>query len=50
MTGMAKSAARMVEDGDIEVGAELWRGKLTLVLPEDSGIGESSLMNAFFRL
>ena len=48
---MAMSTARMVEDGVIKVGgAKLGRAILMLVLSAESGIGESSLMNAFFRL
>ena len=48
---MAMSAARMVEDGLIKVSeAELGRAILMPVQSADSGIGESSLMNAFFRL
>ena len=51
MTGMAMSSAQMVEDGLIRIGgAELGRAILTPALFADSGIGESSLMNAFFRL
>ena len=51
VTGMAMSAARMVEDGVIKVGrAELGRAILMLVPSADSGFGESNLMNAFFRL
>ena len=45
------SAARMVEDGVIKVGgAEPGRAILMLAPSADSGIGECSLMNAFFRL
>lgn len=41
MTGIAASAARMVEDGLIKVGgAELWRARLMLGLSADAGIGE----------
>ena len=48
---MAMSAPRMVKDGVIKVGgAELGRAMLMLVPSADSGIGESSLLNAFFRL
>ena len=45
------SGARMVKNGVIKVGgAELGRAILMLVLSADSGIGESTLVNAFFRL
>ena len=48
---MAMSAAQMVEDGVIKVGgAELRQGILMLVPSGESGIGESSLVNDFFRL
>ena len=46
MTGMAMSAARIVEDGVIKVGAELGRAVLMLVPFADSGIGECNLVNA----
>jgi hypothetical protein len=48
---MAISAARMVDDEVIKVGgAELGRAILMLMPFVGSGIGESSLMNALFRL
>ena len=50
-TSMAMFAAQMVEDGVIKIGgAELGRARLMLVSPANSGVGESNLVNAFFRL
>ena len=48
---MDMSATWTVADGVIRGGgAEMRRSILMLVLFADSGIGESSLVNAFFRL
>ena len=47
---MAMFGVRMVEDGVIKIGrAELGRAILTLVRSADGGVGESNLVNAFFR-
>jgi hypothetical protein len=51
VTGMAMSATWMVEDGVIKVGGAVQGRAILMLLPStDSGIGESSLVNAFFRL
>ena len=51
MTSMAVSATGMVKDGVIKIGvADLGQAILMQVPSADSGIGESNLVNAFFRL
>ena len=47
---MDMSAAWTIADGVIRGGAEMRQSILMLVLFADSGAGQSSLVNAFFRL
>ena len=51
MTGLATFAVGMVEARVIKIGgAELGRAILKRVSPVNSGVGESNLVKAFFRL